>query len=603
MAGSLDHSTLEDVRTSCLFRHDIDLGECSPVKSIFKIFFGAPDSNPYLVLFCLVLSGLVGAIGLMTFLPVITELSGGMSAGSSPLNIQVVKFIAMIGLTPSTGTLLILAVSAIILKAVLSFAALSYVGHVAATLSANLRLQLLSHIMDAKWGYFTDQPAGRITDAISSQAMRAGKAYMVSGMFFAIGLETVIYVFLAIIVSWQLALIGLVGGGTIALFLSFLIKISRRAGRKQTNRTSEIVTSLTDTLGNIKPLKAMSQQKLFMRTLQKNVIKLRNSVRTQAFSRQGLKYGKEVFIALFAAGGIYIASVLWQTPLPELILSGVIFIKMLQLVTRAQHYLQSSVQSESAYWAVQNMIRQARKNREKNTGTKTPTLDHSCRYDQVSFAHRDKKILKSVNLEFPANAITVLYGPSGAGKTTIADLLIGLFQPDKGQILIDDVPLTEIDIDKWRHMIGYVPQEPTLFHDTIRVNVTLGDPSLSDEDVWDALKQAGSTDFIDAMPEGLDSTVGERGAKISGGQKQRIALARALVTKPKLLILDEVTSALDEVTEAKICANIQKISNHGYTVLAITHRSAWTKIADRLYKIEAKEITMFENGDAVAINA
>ena len=566
------------------------------MKSIFKIFFGAPDANPFLVLASLLLSGLVGAVGLMTFLPVITEMSGGMSAGSSPLNTHIVNFVETIGLSPGIGTLLLLAVGAIILKAILSFVTLSYVGHVAASLSAGLRLRLLNRIMAARWGYFTGQPAGRITDAISSQATRGGAAYMVSGMFFAIVLETVIYVALAFVISWKLALVGLLGGGTIALFLSFFINISRKAGRKQTARTAEIVTSLTDTLANIKPLKAMNQQQLFMQTLQKSVMKLRNSVRTQAYSRQGLKYGKEVFIALFAAGGIYSTAILWKTPLPELLLSGIIFIKMLQLVTRAQVYLQNSVQSESAYWAVQDMIAQAKKNKEKNPGTKTPTLTRSARYKDVSFAHQDKQILKSANLEFPANAITVLYGPSGAGKTTIADLLIGLFQPDSGEILIDDVPLSEIDTGKWRHMVGYVPQEPTLFHDSIRMNVTLGDQSISDEDVWDALQQAGSTDFIHAMPKGLDSTVGERGAKISGGQKQRIALARALVTKPSLLILDEVTSALDEKTERNICQNIRSITGRGYTVLAITHRPAWTEIADRLYKIDDQKITLIENG-------
>ncbi len=573
------------------------------MKSIFRIFFGAPDSNPFLVLACLVLSGFVGAVGLMTFLPVVTELSGGMSSGSSPLNTQVVKYVTMLGLTPSIGVLLFLAVGAIILKAVLSFAALGYVGHVAATISAGLRLRLLTHIMEARWSYFTEQPTGRIANAISGDATRAGTAYMVSGQFFAIIVETLIYVGLAMLVSWRLALFGLIGGGAIALFLSFLIRISRRAGKKQTARTAQIVTRLTDTLGNIKPLKAMSQQKIFMDNFQRNIIKLRNSVRTQAFSRQGLKYGKEVFIAVFAATGLYTASVLWGIALPELVVSGIIFLKMLQLVTRAQQYLQSSVQSESAYWAVHGMIVEARKNREDKPGTKTPSLERSCRYEDVSFSHRDKQILEHAFLEIPAHKITVLHGPSGVGKTTIADLLIGLYQPEGGQILIDDVPLEQIDIDKWRHMIGYVPQEPTLFHDSIRSNITLGDPTAADDDIWDALEQAGAADFIRGLPDGLDTPVGERGAKISGGQKQRIALARALVTKPSLLILDEVTSALDETTERNICRNIRNIAGRGYTVLAITHRPAWTEIADRLYRIEECKAILVKASEDEAVSA
>jgi ATP-binding cassette subfamily C protein len=178
-----------------------------------------------------------------------------------------------------------------------------------------------------------------------------------------------------------------------------------------------------------------------------------------------------------------------------------------------------------------------------------------------------------------------LQGSSGAGKTTLIDLLIGLHTPSKGTITLDGIALADIDIKQWRRSIGYVPQELSLLHTTIRDNIVLGDPEISENDIIEALDQAGAREFIMAMPEGLDSEVGVMGSRLSGGQRQRIALARALVTKPKLLILDEVTSALDPDTEKSICHKIAALRGQ-YTTVAITHRPIWTEIATHLYKVE-----------------
>ncbi len=138
---------------------------------------------------------------------------------------------------------------------------------------------------------------------------------------------------------------------------------------------------------------------------------------------------------------------------------------------------------------------------------------------------------------------------------------------------------------QWRKMIGYVPQELALFHDSIRANITLYDESITDAAIEDCLRLSGVAAFLHQLPNGIDTNVGEGGAKLSGGQRQRIALARALVTNPKLLILDEVTSALDPATEDEIVNNIAQLRGR-YTIIAITHRPAWTRIADRLYTLQ-----------------
>jgi ATP-binding cassette, subfamily C, bacterial len=160
----------------------------------------------------------------------------------------------------------------------------------------------------------------------------------------------------------------------------------------------------------------------------------------------------------------------------------------------------------------------------------------------------------------------------------------------KGRILIGGKPIESIDIKAWRQSIGYVPQELMLFHDTISENISLSNPGISAEAIHTALEQAGAKSFIDALPQGIETDVGEMGGRLSGGQRQRISLARALVTKPKMLILDEVTSALDPETEAEIVSNIASLRGH-YTIVAITHRPAWTKIADKLYTISKGHVS------------
>ncbi len=150
------------------------------------------------------------------------------------------------------------------------------------------------------------------------------------------------------------------------------------------------------------------------------------------------------------------------------------------------------------------------------------------------------------------------------------------------------IELREIDLQQWRRLLGYVPQEVTLFHDTIFRNVSLWEEGISEEDVIAALRTAGAWGFVQELPDGLHQIVGERGHRLSGGQRQRISIARALLHKPRLLILDEATTGLDPQTEAEICDTIQGICREQrLTVLAISHQPAWQRVADRVYHIRA----------------
>jgi ATP-binding cassette subfamily C protein len=201
-----------------------------------------------------------------------------------------------------------------------------------------------------------------------------------------------------------------------------------------------------------------------------------------------------------------------------------------------------------------------------------------------------------MSLQIDAGTLTTLVGPSGSGKTTVIDLAIGLLRPQSGSILLDGIPLQDIDISQWRKMIGYVPQDTILLHDSILHNITLGDPSLTTADVERALRAAGAWEFVNQLTQGLDTIVGERGGKLSGGQRQRIVIARALINQPRLLILDEATSALDKDTEDAVRQALEALKGQ-LTILAISHNQAMVAGADKVYKMSAGSAVLLDTAD------
>ena len=194
----------------------------------------------------------------------------------------------------------------------------------------------------------------------------------------------------------------------------------------------------------------------------------------------------------------------------------------------------------------------------------------------------------------------IFSAPSGAGKTTIVDLVTGLLKPQGGEIVIDYLPLQQMDLKAWRKMIGYVPQENLLLHDSILNNVTLGDPELNKADAEYALRAAGAWQFVTALEQGMETNVGERGTRLSGGQRQRIMIARALAHRPRLLILDEATSALDTDSTKEICKTLWALRGK-LTILAITHQPALVEIADRVYRLQEGVATLVTEQSAVSL--
>jgi ATP-binding cassette, subfamily C, bacterial len=545
-----------------------------------------------LMLLALLLASIAEGFGLTALLPLLASVSGTQigqgplsAKGSSTLTHYITQVLSIVGLKPTIVVLLAVLVTGIILKSTFMLLANKRVGYAVAHVATDLRLALLHALLNTRWEYYLGQPVGGLANAFATEAMRASEAYLCGAKMAALLIQATIYASIAFLVSWKAMLAAMFVGVFLLYGLNRFVRMARRAGMKQTSLLHSSLARLTDSLQSIKPLKAMARENLADAVLETETHRLNKALQKQVFSKAALQALQEPLLAAFLSLGLYVALEYWALTLASVMVLVFLLAGLVSRMTKVQEEYQKMVILESAYWSLQDKIREAERERETLFGGQMPTLAQCVRLDSVSFKYGTSWVLQDASLEFPAGVITAITGASGTGKTTVADLIMGLLQPQRGQIWIDDLPLTSVDIRSWRRMIGYVPQETLLLHDSVMRNVSLGAAELSEKDVEHALRAAGAWEFVVTLPQGVHSTVGERGGKLSGGQRQRIVIARALVHKPVLLILDEATSGLDPESEASICNTLRRLRGE-LTILAISHQPALVETADRAYRIQ-----------------
>lgn len=562
---------------------------------LFRHFFAAYPVRSTVMLLAITAAAFAEGVGIAALLPMIGLVIDAEGAGG-PLTRYVEEVFAFVGQDVSLGGLLVLIVVAMALKALLTLLAMTQVGYSAAHVAMNLRLAFIRAILRARWLHFIDRRTGDLASAVSIEPTRTAEAYVAACQVLSGVIQAVIYLAVCLAISWEVSLLALAAGAFGMFALNRLVVVSRRAGQNQTELQKSFMSRLLQGLDGMKPLKAMGREGSMRPLFDGDIRGLNDAQRIIVISREGLAESYELIRAFAVAGGLYVFVAVWDQPVDGLLVLALLFVRIMQKVSRVHDEYQIAATAQPAFAFLQSTIAAAEEAEEPRLGSTAPRLASAISLRDVSFSYGSGTVLKAVSMTLPAGAFIAVVGASGAGKTTVADLIIGLLRPQQGEVWIDDAPLGEIDAAAWRGMIGYVPQETFLFHDTVMANVTLGEPGIARADVETALRRAEAWAFVAALPDGMDTVVGERGARLSGGQRQRVAIARALVRDPALLILDEATTALDPETEAGIVATVRRLTGK-LTVLSISHQPAMQNAASVVYSLDDGAAVRLENGE------
>ena len=328
------------------------------MRNILRLFFHAEGINPWTVLLCLLTASVIEGIGFVSLVPLLLVATHSGVGDPSPWLVTAREIAASVGLPLTAGGLILFFVATVIVNSVLTFFAMQHVGSAVASFAAGLRLHLIRNLFHARWTYLLQYPIGHIANALG-QAGASGNAYQLAASFFAQTLHTAVYLAVAFFVSWRLALAAMVIGVVMAGALHFLVRIARKAGWRQTQRSRELVTLLVDSLNNIKPLRAMAKEAEFVRFLERKIGSVRKAIRREVIAQQALKNGNEILAAVCLGGGFFVAIAIWQVPIVELVVVGVLLKRTSSGIAKIQQLFQQAVAVESPYLEVSAFIADA----------------------------------------------------------------------------------------------------------------------------------------------------------------------------------------------------------------------------------------------------
>jgi ATP-binding cassette subfamily C protein len=558
------------------------------LKTIFRItaFFLKHDKSK--VISCLLLSALsslLDGIGILAIIPIVGLLYEASQSDAGRAARYVRELANALGTEGALAFLLAVIVVCIAGKSLLGWLSNRSLQTAAVQIQTDFRTRLITALCRARWPYFVELSVGRISNAINSEPPRAASAFGYIVMLYVMVIQSAVYLGTAFAVSPAVSMAAIALGILMIVAFRRVSLAARQAGEAETGHLNQLVKSFADVFHGIKAIKAMAQEEEMAALLRFHIEGLRRALVRQALASQVIRLVQEPVATLFLAIGLYVALTALKMPLSEIVVLAILFWRTIGSISGYTKIVQSILISESGLKSMREAVETAEHAQETRHLGKPAVLAHSISFSGVDFSYGSKNVLNAASFKIPANGVTAVVGPSGAGKTTIADLILGLQLPDRGSIYIDDVPLAEIDFHVWRRSVGYVPQEPAMFNATIFENVAMANPSVTREQARRALFDAGASAFVDCLELGIDQPIGERGLMLSGGQRQRIALARALVRNTKLLILDEATSALDAETEKTICETIKELSQR-IPVLLISHQPMVINISDRVLRIQ-----------------
>lgn len=471
--------------------------------------------------------------------------------------------------------------------------------------SIYITAKLFRAVVYAEWQLLVSKTRSAITNTLINETVRIYSGINSFLQFMVTAVITAVQIALALLIAPSLTLWVLAGAGVVFVLLQPVLKEAHEIGDELSRISERLFFNLTEHLNGIKEIKACGIESEQIGTF----VKLRNLLKGNLMRYMALqtrtdllyKVGATVFISAF----LYSAVEIFKLSPWDFILIAVIASRLWPKISSLQQTLQNINNAAAAFMSVSRLEQDclaSRENISEKQKDERVELKQGIEFRNVSFYYAEARAsyaLQGVDLSLRSGTTTAIVGVSGSGKSTLVDLLIGLLLPKQGEILIDGVPLTE-KLRPWRNSIGYVPQDAFLSNMSIRENLQWFCPDASEEDIWSALRVAAIESLVASLPEGLETVIGDRGVRLSGGERQRIVLARALLRKPSILILDEATSSLDSENEQRIQQAIESLQGK-LTILVIAHRLSTVRKADTIVVLEQGRIV--EKGDYQSLMA
>ena len=551
----------------------------------FLDFYAFSPRQQTLILALMLFQGITTGVGLLLIIPLLQIV--GFDLGGTPQNgisETANQMFDLLGLESSLRNVLFSYILIVSIIASLRFQLTIRSTRIQQAYIGYLRNRLYRGLLHSHWQFIIQNKMSDFTHSLTGQVQAIGHASNLMLSLLSQLILSLVMITLAMLMSWQMSLMAL---GFAAVLLILLLPFNRLiygSGKTQLINYKSIFQMLTEQLGSLKMIKSYASEAYHAEQLQQVSQALEaqqvNFSRLNAMTQWVYMVGAVTAFSLF----FYVAQAVLAIPLATILLLLVIFSRLLPQISGLQRTYQQLLHKVPAFNDVSDMMQACNEAQEPSSlETSCPVLQHKIQMQGVSYQYPSKEtsIIDSLSLTIQKNQTIALVGHSGAGKSTLADLIAGLLVPDKGTIVCDDTVLEGEQRLAWREKVAYVTQEVYLFHDSVRANLAWVSPStVSDAELWAALELAAADDFIAALPDGLETIIGDRGIRLSGGERQRLALARALLAKPQLLILDEATSALDHDNEHKIQQALKQLQGK-LTILIIAHRETTIAHADR----------------------
>lgn len=447
----------------------------------------------------------------------------------------------------------------------------------------------LSAFFDAKWDFFSKSKHGYLLNTLNKEMNTIGDTLGHLATQLAQVVQFTVYLSVPFILNPKMTITAIFLALIFSVPFILLNNISYRLGKRDTSTSNTLLGVLHETLQGAKIILGFGEQK---KSIKRFLIAFKDHV-SATLKSQTLATSVP---ALFAPFGILAAiialglAIKSGNALPELVAVLWSLLAAFPILSSLLHTNVSINNFIPSYEQLTMLREQAKSSAEAPGDMLFDSLKKSIIFNDVSFSYSDNiKTISNIDIEVTTGEMTAIVGESGSGKSTIVDLILGLQSPNSGEILIDNIPFNNWNQNSFRKKVGYVPQDSILFYSSIRDNLLWSVGECSDEELWKALELSNSDKFVSSLPDGIETIVGDRGVRLSGGQRQRIALARALIRKPDLLILDEATSSLDTESEIAIQNSIENLSKN-MAILIVAHRLSTLSKADKVYVMQSGKI-------------